>query len=288
MIFLLLAIVCNALLFLVLKYFERFGINTLQGIVVNYFVAGSLGILLTKTDYTFPSLFQNEWYWVPPVLGSLFISIFFLLARTAQTIGVSVASVANKMSFIIPVAAAVLLYGDPLGGMKITGIIVALAAVYMTSKKENGGHGKGFSVFLLPAVVFIGSGIIDALVNYTQQKLLGENEASLFIALSFLVAFVIGTLIVTGNILLGKTKFQSKAILGGIVLGLPNYFSIWCLVEALETGQYQSSVLYPVANMGIVLVSAIGALILFREKLSAFNWAGIGLSLAATLLIMFS
>lgn len=287
MIYLLLAVSCNALLFLILKYFEKFRIDTLQGIVVNYLVAGSLGLLLSPHQLAAGELLAKNWIWVPPLMGTLFIIIFLMIAKTAQSIGVSVASVANKMSFIIPVAAAVALYGDTLGAMKIAGMLIALLSVYLTSRRDK-SHGHGISVIVLPAVVFLGSGLIDALVNYTQQKLLGANESSVFVALSFLVAFVLGLVLVIIKVVTGKTRLQAKALLGGILLGLPNYFSIWCLVEALNTSGYESSILYPVANMGIVLLSAVGARALFREKLSLVNGAGILLALAATALIMFA
>lgn len=287
MIYLVLAVVCNSLLFLILKCFDQFRINTLQGIVVNYAVAGTLGLLLSPVAFSFTALSEKSWLWIPPVMGLLFISIFRLLARTAQTIGVSVASVANKMSVIIPVIVAILLYNDSTGFMKIAGIVLALVAVYFTSKK-NDGAALGLRQLFLPLVVFLGSGIIDALVNFAQQQYVSTTDSPLFIACCFLMAFVCGLLMVAYELLRKQTKLQARAIAGGIVLGVPNYFSIWCLMEALESKMMESSMLYPVANMGIVVVSTLAAFFLFREKLSPMNLAGIGISIAATLLIMFS
>lgn len=287
MIYLVLAVVCNSLLFLILKSFDRFRINTLQGIVVNYAVAGSLGLLLSPVPFSFAALETKTWLWIPPIMGMLFISIFLLIARTAQTIGVSVASVANKMSVIIPVIVAILLYNDSTGFMKVAGIVLALVAVYFTSKK-NDGSSLGLRQLFLPLVVFLGSGIIDALVNFAQQESVSTADSPLFIACCFLMAFTGGVLMVSYQLIRKQTTLQPRALLAGIVLGVPNYFSIWCIIEALESQLMESSMLYPVANMGIVVVSTLAAFLIFREKLSPMNLIGIGISIVATLLIMFS
>jgi drug/metabolite transporter (DMT)-like permease len=289
--FLLASIFFNSLLFFILKYFDRFGVNTFQGIVVNYLCAGSLGLLNNTSSLGITELPHVSWLWIVLLLGALFISIFILLAKTAQQIGVSVASVANKMSVIIPVTVAILFYRDSCSAVKITGIVLALAAVYLTSKKNKdtqGGIVQGPALFLLPFTVFLGSGIIDALVNFAQQKLIHREETSLFIAASFGIAGIIGLCLVFYRIFFLGERFALKSLIGGILLGIPNFFSLYFMVKALNAGGAESSVLYPINNMGIVVVSAAGGLVLFREKLSLINLAGILLSILAIALITFA
>lgn len=288
MIWLLLSIVTNTLLLLILKAFTRFGINTLQGIVVNYFVAGSIGIILSGIPVPVTELASQEWSWVPPVLGTLFISIFLLLARTAQTIGVSVATVANKMSVAIPVVLAIFLYDESVTVLKIAGLVIAVAAVYLTSispAKEPGV--KKTNLLWLPALVFLGSGIIDALVNHANTGLVPKAVIPFFISLSFLVAGVIGVFLVTYRVLRKGETFQSKSIVAGLILGIPNYFSLYGISRALDSDILESSALYPVNNMGIVVLAALGALVLFKEKIMPVNWFGIALSIGAIALIAF-
>jgi drug/metabolite transporter (DMT)-like permease len=289
MIWLLLSILTNTILLLILKAFTRFGINTLQGIVVNYFVAGSIGLILSGIPFPIGELPQQEWSWIPLVLGCLFISIFLLIAKTAQTIGISVATVANKMSLVIPVIAAIFLYHESIHFLKITGLVLAIVAVYLTSlpqKKEERIH-KNY--FLFPALIFLGSGIIDALINHAKtQKLVPDAHLPFFISLSFLTAGIIGISVILSRMIQLKEKFQLKSILAGIILGIPNYFSIYGITRALGSNIMESSALYPVNNMGIVALSAIAALLIFKEKFSFINWMGILLSLGAIALIAFS
>jgi len=82
-------------------------------------------------------------------------------------------------------------------------------------------------------------------------------------------------------------KFDKRAIAAGILIGVPNYFSIWCLLKVLKDFAGNSSAIIPINNMGIVLFSTIAAFLLFKENLSKLNWLGILLSIAAIALIAF-
>jgi uncharacterized membrane protein len=85
----------------------------------------------------------------------------------------------------------------------------------------------------------------------------------------------------------GKQQFSGKAVLAGAAIGIPNYFSIWCLMEVLKKYANNSSAIIPINNMGIVLFSAVMAWLLFKEKLSLINWVGIGLAVGAIALIAY-
>ncbi len=234
----------------------------------------------------------QKWSWVPPVLGVLFISIFLLLAKTAQTIGVSVATVANKMSLVIPVLAAIIFYNESATALKITGLVIAVLSVYLTSlptrKEISESQVSPLKYFWMPAVIFVGSGVLDALVNHAKMNLVPDAHLPLFLSLCFYSAGLIGiTVILIRRIKFGE-KFESKSLLAGILLGIPNYFSIYGITRALGSDLMESSALFPVNNMGIVVLSAVGALLIFKEKFSITNWLGILLSLAAIALIAFS
>jgi len=305
MIYLLLSIFCNALLFIILKYFERFRINNLQAIVVNYLCACTLGLINNHCSMPLSAAPSTPWAPVAVLLGGMFIIVFLLIAKTAQEIGVSAATVANKMSVIIPVTVALLYYHNSFGILKLTGIFMAMVAVYFTSKKNvetetpacRNGAGvtagrervkRSLWIILLPLIVFIGSGTADAFVNYAQEKLVPKEETSLFVAAFFAVAGSIGLTWISLRFIIHKETIAFRSILGGIVLGIPNYLSIYFMIKALNSHIFESSVLYPLNNMGIVLLSAAGGYFLLKEKLSPVNLLGIALSIVSIALIAFS
>ena len=101
---LLLSILSSTLIFVVFKLFSRFKVNTLQAIVVNYFVACGTGLLLYDGEIVLQKIPEYPWFLYALALGSLFIGIFNLMAWTTQRSGLSVVSVATKMSVVVPVA----------------------------------------------------------------------------------------------------------------------------------------------------------------------------------------
>jgi len=289
MFWLILSIVTNTILILILKSFPKFGIVTLHGIVVNYFVAGTIGIILAGVPFPIAEIPQQPWSWVPLILGALFCSIFLLIAKTAQNVGVSVATVANKMSVVIPVLIAIYFYGESVTFWKIGGLIIAIVAVYLTSvpTSENKFNSKG--KLWMPCLIFIGSGIIDAIVNHAKRNnFVPDEQIPFFISLSFLTAGIIGLSTIVYQWLRFGEKFQYKSILAGIVLGIPNYFSIYGITRALGSKVMESSALFPVNNMGVVALAALAAMLFYKEKFSTLNWLGIVLALGAILLIAFS
>ena len=96
-----------------------------------------------------------------------------------------------------------------------------------------------------------------------------------------------GVLLLLFELLSGRQKFHFYSLLAGIAIGLPNYFSIWCMVAALKQYPGNSSAIIPIINMGIVLSGTLAAVFFFRERLSVLNIVGIILSLGAIALITF-
>ena len=288
MFYLLIGISCNVLLLLILRSFQKFKVEAFPAIVFNYFVAGSFSLLFThpKTVY-----FEAVHLWLPALaLGALFVSIFYLIAKTTEKMGVSVASVANKMSVVIPVLLAFMIYKDSPGALKVLGILVALLSVFLvsSSSKKEETHAEKRS-WILPLAVFLGSGIIDAMVNYVQKKLVHtETETACFSGLSFYAAGVIGLLAFLFFYKEKKKINVKKTLLAGTILGTPNYFSIYFIMKAIDSNCMQSSVLYPVLNVSVVLGSTFCAFLFFSEKLSMKNFLGISLSVLAIVLIALS
>ena len=135
MIYLVLSILISSLLFVIFKLFDVFKINTLQAIVVNYVIALSFGLGSSNVKLPIEEIPQQPWFIGAFCLGFLFISIFNIMGITAQKNGLSVASVAGKMSVVIPIIFGIIVYNEGVGFVKILGILMALIAVYLSSAK---------------------------------------------------------------------------------------------------------------------------------------------------------
>ena len=292
MLFLLGSIVLSSYLTLAFKFCERYNIDIFQAIVFNYITCVITGSIVNGSFPLSTQSFNYAWFQWGCAMGVLFIGLFNLIGITTQKSGVAVATVANKLSLVIPVLLAVYLYGEVLFGLKLLGIGVALLAVALTCyqparDKEVNGPKSGWLQYLLPVILFVGSGLLDAVINHVQKNYITDDNSNAFLITGFLSAASIGSVILIVLLFTGKKRFSFVNLLAGILIGIPNYFSIWFLMKFLKTSPWQSSAKIPVNNMGIVLFSSVVAWLLFREKLSLINWAGILLSIAAIALIAF-
>lgn len=287
MIYLLFSVLSSTLIIVLFKLFEKHKVNTLQAIVVNYFSAFTCGVLLYDSAINVSEIITSNWFIGAIALGFLFILIFNLMALTAQRNGLSVASVAAKMSVVIPIVFGIVVYHESVGFQKITGIIFALIAVYLTAVKRNSQISlkKGL---LLPFSVFLGAGIIDTSIKYIETTYLASNGIPIFSATIFACAALIGTLLLVIQKIKGEFRFDVKSIFGGIILGIVNYGSIYFLLKALQYEGLESSSIFTLNNVAVVMLSTIIGLILFKEHISKKNWIGITIAIISILLVTLS
>lgn len=286
--FLLLAIFFASMLFVTFKFFDRYAINNFQGIVFNYWSAAFLSLLIgfeqnISNMQEVPGVIFRVF-----IIGFLFIMVFHITALTTQKLGLAIASVAAKMSVVIPITAGVLLYNEKLSTGNVIGIIVALAAVYFTSsrKNENQKQSIGLREVLLPFLLFAGTGLVDSSIKYAQHTFMTDDNRNIVSMCLFGSAGTFGLFKLVYNMVALKEKIELKNIAGGICLGSFNYLSLYFLLKCLEFPGAKSALVFSLLNIGVVLFSSLTAVFFFKEKLSGKNMAGILLAIIATVLLM--
>ena len=168
--------------------------------------------------------------------------------------------------------------------LKISGILLALVAVYLTASKPNSNTQLKRGL-LLPFLLFIGSGTIDTSIKYIETSYVPNNGIPIFSASIFAMAFILGMLLIVFQKTTGKFSFNPKSILGGIILGVINYYSIYFLLKALQYQGLESSNLFTINNVAIVMTSTLIGIALFKERISKTNWIGIGLAIVSIVLV---
>ena len=286
MFYLLISICISSFLFVIFKLFDVLNVNTFQAIVVNYFVAAVLGFYLSNNSVSFQEIPNQPWFIGAFLLGIMFILVFNVMALTSQKNGLSVASVSSKMSVVIAIVFGVWYYEESLGFIKLSGILLALIAVYLTSVKEKKETTVKQVSLLFPILLFFGSGAIDTSLKFIETRFIEEGGVPLFSATIFGCAFILGMIILLYQIIKGAFRLEFKNILGGILLGVPNYFSIVYLLKALSTDGMESSTAFTLNNVGIVILSTLFGLFIFKEKLIWKNWLGIVIAIVSILLVM--
>lgn len=277
MIYLLLSIASSVLLFVVFRKMSNPKINNFHAVVVNYFTAGLVGLFFFYDDIPEYVLAADRLL-ISGLMGSLFIGIFYLMLKTTQDYGISVGSVANKMAVVVPVAAAVVIYGTPVTPLKILGIVLALAGLYLTNVKTC-APGKKL-INWLPLAVFAGSGLIDTLLSFAAYRVVNTFEGA-FSTFTFFTGGIIGSVI----LLIKRVGITKTSAVAGLGLGVVNFATIFFVMKALNSEVLDEAAFFPVNNVSIVLGSVWVSVLFFKEKLNAQNIAGIFCAAAAIALL---
>lgn len=282
------------LLFILFRYFKKFNINSFHAVVINYYVCILTGLIFLQNSPPSGETLSLDLPWVRlgVLAGSLFVPCFYLMALTVEKVNITASAVANKMSLVMPVLFSLLFLKrgpDNISIINILGIVLTVAAILMTTiKKEKNAGGEKSSIrymILLPVAVFLLGGTIDTIINYTNYVYLKGNHQTTFPLIMFSTACFFGTVFVIIKMIFTKNYIQLRDIAGGIILGIPNFFSLYFLIKTLGDFNHDAAVVYPVANIGIIVVAALVAVVLFKEKLSSLNLTGICFSVISIILV---
>ena len=287
-IYLSIGISCSALLTIIFKYFQKRGINTSSAIVFNYLAAGGLAFSFAQQPPSFTVYSDADWCIPAFILGVLFITLFNVLAFASQNIGVAEANIANKTTFIFPALVGMIFFDELINLTKIAGVLLAFAAIYFSAKDKKHGDLHSVRSAWLIAILFIGGGMLDLLLSFTTEYWVQEAQVGLFTGYAFILAATLGSIHFVIQKIRGSAILKFKDIIGGLLLGIPNYFSIYFFLLALESPELESSVVFPVTNMGVIVFASLLSLILFGERIKKNKLRAILLALIAIALISWS
>jgi drug/metabolite transporter (DMT)-like permease len=285
-----LSILSSSGIYIIFKLFGKYKVTSLNALIVNYLTAFLLGLAM-QGDFSidgFLSITTKDWFLGSVILGALFILVFSLMVITTQKGGMSVVSVSSKMSVAIPVIFVIVYYEESLGILKMLGILLALFSVYLVSVRKRDGLSIDMKYFIFPLLVFFGSGIVESTIKFLEDAYVPNDEVSLFSASTFLFACLTGLLFFGLKQLKTKSIFKVKDAIGGFVLGIPNYFSIYFFILALRIEGLDSSSIFIINNVSIVLLSTLIGIIFFKEKMLGKNWLGIAIAILSIILITYT
>ncbi len=273
-----LSAVFNAAIYVLFKVFGQRRIALLPAIVVNYITAFLVGLAHSRPWNT-----DLELLWLPAVIeGFLFIALFRLMGLSTQWNGLAPTTVAGKMSLALTVVSTVLLFGERPGGPAWAGIAMALLGVVLSSWGAGGSQGR--RRWALP-VIFVASAVTDVLLASVERTRLTPCTEAAFPTLIFGFAALAGLCWLAFHPERMALRMPPTWI-AGIGLGLLNYGSIHCLVIGLSRSGLPASIVFPLANVCVILFGAAASVLVFRERFKPVHWAGLALSIVSLVLLM--
>ena len=284
MIYLILAILFSTGVFVAMRLFERFKLDNHQALMWNYVFASGTGFAICEHWDTVPQLVGEPWFGLSLLTGFWFIFTYLLMTASAQRSGVTVTSLSSKLSVVLPILAGVIMLGEKLNFVATLGIVLALVALVLVLERKKDSGERNNRSWLLPVCIFFGTGTGDILMKITEQQNSGD-DLGFMIAFIYFVALVFGVIIVIWDIARGKSKWQWKSALGGIGLGVINFFSTSSVYHAMRS--FDNVVLFPIYNIGVVSLTALIGWLFFKEKLTLKNYIGLVIAVIAVVLIAF-
>jgi drug/metabolite transporter (DMT)-like permease len=285
MIFLAASIVSSTAIYVIFRWAKNYSCRLKPLITINYLVATLLGFGFLLQFNLQPFLHFTSWMPYAISLGVLYIIMFFLIGLSSQKAGITVTTLANKLSLVFPVFFSLFWFNETVTAWKYTGLITAILAVLLTLYKKN-IRKTNLLWFVLPLVIFIGSGIIDSLVKLIQATQITDSQIATFSTFVFFVAFLCGVFVSFSKKETTTTLFHIPTLFLGILLGIANFGSLYFILNALNKSRLESSLVFALNNMLIVALSASIGFFIFKEKINRINVAGLILAFISLYILL--
>ncbi|MBG6111899.1 drug/metabolite transporter (DMT)-like permease [Flavobacterium sp. CG_9.10] len=281
MLFLILSILCSVTVGVIFKVGRKYILNTTQVVAWNYVVALLLCYSFYSPDLTAINTSAPWSIYIP--LGILLPTIFLFLAASIKHMGIVKTDAAQRLSLFIPVIAAWLLFNEEFNSIKLIAFLIALPALLLIlSKKTDNLNNK----WIYPAVVLVGFGAIDILFKQIALATSLPFTTSLFIV--FGISLILILAVVLYEIAFKKAQFKSKNFLFGALVGVFNFGNILFYLKAHQAFAKNPSTVFAAMNMGVIIIGSIVGIVVFKEKVSGYNYFGLLLAIVAIVLITFS
>lgn len=278
--YLVLAISASVLVSIFLKMARSRGIDVTQAILINYITAIILCIYLLKPSFDVSQIMANGAF-IFVALGVLLPSVFIIMAKAVQMVGIAKSDVAQRLALFLPILASFTIFGEDLTPAKGAGLILAFSSlialtykpVHHTDVKVSDTTDFKRAAAILGGV-WLGYGVIDIL--FKQMAKLGSAfPDTLFV--SFVLAFVLLFI----YLMMNRTKWQPKSLASGVLLGALNFANILFYIKAHQVYKDDPTLVFAGMNIGVICLGAVVGLVIFREKISKINGLGILLGVLA-------
>jgi drug/metabolite transporter (DMT)-like permease len=267
-----------------LKLFPRHGIDTGQAVTWNYLAASLLCAWLFAPPLA--SLRGEGAPWLG-LLGLAFIlpTLFMVLAVAVQRAGIVRTDVAQRLSLLLSLAAAFVIFGERTSTPKVVGLLLGLVAVVaiLARPRDDGPRQRGALWALL--LVWVGYAVVDVMLKLIAQA--GTPFAA-SLQVAFVTAFL-GMLAVQAlRQARGQTRLSLRGLIAGLLLGGLNFGNIVCYVQAHRSLPDSPAVVFASMNIGVVVLGTLTGVVAFGEPTSRLNRLGIALAILAIALIAFA
>ncbi len=235
---------------------------------------------------------EFSWY-------SLFMGLIFGVVGTLQLITFmyaiaigpfSYSSVISSMATLIPTLAGAIFWNEKISIFQWIGIgLMVVCIIFSTDKPKTKDDRKVGTKWLL---IILSSTVLGGFIGILQkmhQTSVYKEQTSLFLVSSFLIsAAIAGVMMVIcrnkrqgDNVTPGaKTAWKWLIpLISGLSFAFPHIINLYL------SGVLEAAIMFPVVNLGPLVLTTVAAAVIFKEKLSVRQWIGICIGIVSTLFV---
>ncbi len=298
MLFLALAILSSSSIALIFRHTETRDMNRYVVTTANYVTASLLSLLLyilrpqvvedSGVSRSITEIFEAflvplsppygvEWaIFMGIFAGPFFILSFIFYQKSIRNNPVGLTGAIAKLGILLPMSLSLVLWREHPTTLQWLGMALAVASLliaYLPKAKEGAAGNR-----LLLILLFLFGGLAE-FSNKVFQKYGALDDRSLFLAVNFATAFLIGAVIVARK----RIRPSQRDIAIGLAVGIPNLFSSYFLIMALNT--IPAAVAFAAFGAGTIVIINIGSIVLYRERLATHEWIAVIATIIALILM---
>jgi drug/metabolite transporter (DMT)-like permease len=283
MLYILLSILCSVSVGILLKITKRYSLNIVQIIGWNYLTALFLAYFMYQPNLEIRP--TNSTIYLLLSLSILLPLVFFIQNESIQQVGIVKTDVAQRLSLFIPVLSAYFIFDETFSTLKIIGISIGFSAILLTLIKKSETKQQNTN-WHYPILVLLGFGIIDTLFKKVASTLQIPFTTALFFI--FFGALLIVIFLLTFQRINQNKKILWKNCIWGMGIGILNFGNIVYYLKAHKALTDQPTTVFASMNMGVIVLGSLAGTLLFKERLSKWNYFGIVLAMVAIVFITLS
>lgn len=277
--YLILCVVCSVTVSVILKIAKRQSIVLEQAIAVNYVIAIALSIALLKPQL--PDDISTLPWGLFLALGLLLPSIFVVMGRAVEYAGIVKSDAAQRLSLILPIIAAVTIFGQSITTSRTIGVVLAfIALVCLLVKSDTHKSKTGIVGALLLIGVWFGYGVIDILFKQVAKS------GSAF-PINLVMAFSLACVLMFVYVFVRQRRLTLKSIIGGAILGVFNFFNILFYIKSHQAFSDNPTLVFAAVNVGVIALGTLTGALIFTEKLRPINIAGLFFAIASIVMLFY-
>ncbi len=226
--------------------------------------------------------------------GALTLIQSYFMLRAYDSGSFAYTSVIVSLSTIIPAFSGAIFWNETLYPAQIAGIVLLVLCFVLCVGKDKEKKQMSVKWLIYVFLAFLSTGFIGVMQKVHQSSAYA-GELNGFLIISFLISALAAGICAVIAVKRGAEKQKAPKdngekpakgfvyplliVLSGVGVALNNVINLYL------SGKVDSAVFFPIVNGGGLILVTLCAVVLYREKLSVKQWAGIAVGIISVVLL---